>query len=408
MVVSGRIVVAVASMALAFGVGGVSPAAAQVVRADLKYAAPGTGPAPNFSPKGTQVALADAPAGFPLPEGASRPAKTGTMKIGPGESARMRILVTAEAAHPNDLCRVYLDRNRNGDFADDGPALAATPTLNQKTGAWWSSFANAEIQVPYGRGPQGERIEPYLVTFWAVREGDSVPDIIRYSVRSWRSGKFTINGVEALVAAMDGNNDAVFDKDDMWSVIEASAPDAPKRVLSIDEARTTERLMFVKTGGKELVLQFQSFSPDGRSVSFAVVDRPVTKAEDRAGDDTVAAERGRPRTKTPFPWEKNLDAALARAKDTGRKVIVDFWTTWCGPCAAMDQWVWTDSEVAALLGAGYIGVKLDGDVEKALVKRFAVTGYPTVLLLDPSSREVGRLVGYGSSKQVLELLAAKR
>jgi thiol-disulfide isomerase/thioredoxin len=408
MEVTSRKIGAVSGILLAVLLGLASAVAAQVVRVDLKYAAPGSGPAPNFSPKGTQVPLTDVPAGAVLPEGAVRPARAGTMKIGPGGTAGMRILVTAEADHPRDLCRVYVDRNRNGTFTDDGPPLTATPSLNQKTGAWWSSFSNTEIQVPYGHSPQGDVVEPYMVTFWAVREGDTPPDVIRYSVRSWRSGTVTINGVDAFVAAMDGNNDAVFDKDDMWSVVEASAPDAPRRVLSIDEARGTERLMFVKTAGKDLVLEFRSFSPDGRSISFAVVDRPVTKAEDRAGDDTVAAERGRPRAKMPFIWEKNLDAALARAKSTGRKVIVDFWTTWCGPCAAMDQWIWTDAEVASVLNAGYIGVKLDGDVEKALVTRFTVVGYPTVLVLDPSSREVARFAGYRSSKEVLELLTAKR
>ena len=45
-------------------------------------------------------------------------------------------------------------------------------------------------------------------------------------------------------------------------MLEAAAPDAAKKVLSIDEARSTSRLMFAKTGGKELILEFRSFSPD--------------------------------------------------------------------------------------------------------------------------------------------------
>ena len=74
----------------------------------------------------------------------------------------------------------------------------------------------------------------------------------------------------------------------------------------------------------------------------------------------------------------------------------------------MDEWIWTDAEVASQLNAGFIGVKLDGDVEKALVKRFAVKGYPTMLVLDASGTETNRGVGYLSSKDVLALLSAKR
>ncbi len=189
------------------------PAAGQperIVRVDLAYQAPGNGPKPDFSPYGTQVKLSDLPAGAPLPEGAARPAKTGTIQVGPDQKSWIKILATADSAHPQDLCRLYIDRNRNGDFTDDGPALTADPSLNAKTKAWWSSFNSASLSVPYGAGIA----EPYMVNFWAVREGEETPNIIRYSVSSWRSGGVTVDGIEALVAVMDSDNDALFtDKD---------------------------------------------------------------------------------------------------------------------------------------------------------------------------------------------------
>ncbi len=206
---------------------------------------------------------------------------------------------------------------------------------------------------------------------------------------------------------MDADNNAVFDKNDMWSVLQASAPDAAKAVLSITEARRTGRLMFLQDGSREVVLEFRRFSPDGRSIDVAVVDRPVTKAADRKADDTLAEERSRPRTKAPFAWGHDLDAALAQARTAGRKVFVDFETTWCGPCKSMDEWIYTDAEVAARLNAGYMGVKLDGDIEKALVKRFKVAGYPTMIVLDGAGAESWRAVGYQSSKEMLALLNAK-
>ncbi|MGD0310589.1 MAG: thioredoxin family protein [Acidobacteriota bacterium] len=73
-------------------------------------------------------------------------------------------------------------------------------------------------------------------------------------------------------------------------------------------------------------------------------------------------------------------------------------------CKTMDEWIWTDAEVAALLRTGFFGVKLDGDVEKASVKRYAVAGYPTIVVLDPAGKETSRLVGYQSSKEVLAIL----
>jgi thiol-disulfide isomerase/thioredoxin len=379
----------------------------QIVRVNLAYRAPGAPdqPKPNFSPKGTQVPLKDVAANISLPAGARRPAKSGVIKVGPDQQSWIPVLITADADHPSDFCRLFLDRNRNGNFADDGDGMTAVPTQNDKTKAWWSSFNKAELSVPYA----ASIVEPYLVNFWAVRDADApAPDILRYSVGSWRYGTATINGVAALVAAMDSDNDALFTKGDMWSVLEAGAPSAEKAVLSITEAHETSRFMFLPNGAKEMVLEFRSFSPDGRSIEFAVVDKAMTKAADRAPDDMLKDERGRPRATTPFPWGNSLDAALAQAKSSGKKVLIDFETTWCGPCHSMDEWIWTDAAVAAALNGGFVGVKLDGDIEKALVKRFTVVGYPTMVVLDPSGpsgKETMRMVGYQSSKEILERLA---
>jgi thiol-disulfide isomerase/thioredoxin len=380
-----------------------SAQSAQVIHVPLEYRGPVDGqPKPNFSPKGMQVPLKAVADSFALPAGAIRPAKMGTMLVGPDAKSAIPVLATAAADCPKDLCMLFIDRNRNGNFADDGAGLTAKPTQNEKTKAWWSSISKVELSIPYSNT---KATENYFVNFWIVRDDEApAPDIMRYSVGSWRYGTATINGAKALVAAMDDNN-AIWDKDDMWSVIEASAPDAEKNVLSINEARSTNRLMFVKNGDKEIVLEFRGFSPDGRSIDFAVVDKPVTKAADRKPDDMLAPERGRPRAKVPFEWSHALVPALAKAKAEKKLVFIDFETTWCGPCKSMDEWIWTDAEVAAAMAGKYIGVKLDGDIEKAIVKKYTVAGYPTMLVIDAAGKEVWRAVGYQSSKEMLDLIA---
>ena len=381
----------------------------QLVRVDLAYRAPVDGqPKPNFSPKGTQVPLADIPPVATLPPGATRPAKYGLIPVGPSKDSYIPVLATSSVEFPNDLVRLYVDRNRNGDWSDDGGVLTATPAQNAKTRAWWSSINKVEIPVSYGSNV----VEPYFVNFWMVREDSAAaPDILRYSVGSWRYGTARVNGVDALVAAMDGDNNALFGKGDSWSVIAASDAKAEAQVLSSAEARSTNRFMFLPLADKELVLEFRSMSADGRSMEFAVVDRAMTKAADRAPDDLVMAERPRPRAQIPFVWghtAKDYTAALSRAKQSGRYIFLDFETTWCGPCHTMDQWIWTDADVAAQLNAGYIGVKLDGDIEKELVKKYKVSGYPTMVILDSAGTEVKRIVSYASSKEMLEALAVRK
>ena len=378
-----------------------------VVTATLTYGAPGNGPSVNFSPYGTQVPLTDVDAALALPAGAVRPAKVGTLQLGPGQTSWMKMLATADPAHPHDLCRVYLDKNRNGRFDDDGDPLVAAPTQNDKTRAWWTSFAKTQLQVPYARGA-----EPYLISMWIVREGDDVPAVARFSVASWRAGTVDVGGIPALVAVMDANNDAVFDGRDLWSVLAASEPDAPKRVLSIAEARKTDRLMFLEAPDKERALQFRSMSPDGRTVTFAVVNRAVTKKEDRAPDDEVAPERGRPRTAQPIAWahgRAGYTAALATAKASGKRVLLDFEATWCGPCKTMDEWIWSDREVATSVSHDYVAVKLDGDLESELVDRYGVRGYPAGVVVDPTGKAVSKLFeGYQSSAMILQWLAGGR
>jgi thiol-disulfide isomerase/thioredoxin len=372
----------------------------------LTYNAPGDDMGPNFSPAGRQVRLEEVAPGQALPLGAALPAQQGMVRVGATQDSWIPLLLAATAHEPGAFNRLYLDMNRNGDFSDDGPPTLAALHPNDKTGDVRHHFTGIELRV---RFEEPERTEPFAVNFWFVTHADETePDsVIRFTRLSWRTGSVAINGVTALVAAMDGNNDALYGPGDSWSVVEASMPEASRHVLSWREARVTDRLMFLQRGADEadLVLEFRSFAADGSSITFAVVEYEMSKAEDRLADDMVAEERSRPRSTTPYTWTGDLDGAIIAANASGQRVFLYFETDWCGPCKTMDQWIWTDAEVVAALEARFVGVKLDGDIAKEQVRRYEVVGYPHILIVDPASGSALRRVkGYQSSQQLLDFL----
>lgn len=96
-------------------------------------------------------------------------------------------------------------------------------------------------------------------------------------------------------------------------------------------------------------------------------------------------------------WDTSGDfaSALARAKKAKKLVFVDFYAVWCGPCKLMDRTVYTDSTVA-LETERFLSRKVDAEKGEGieLARRYAVTAYPTLLVVDAAGKEVGREVGY--------------
>src|SRR3954471_13240073 len=56
-------------------------------------------------------------------------------------------------------------------------------------------------------------------------------------------------------------------------------------------------------------------------------------------------------------WQQLLE----QAKVTNKKIFVDAYATWCGPCKQMDAFVYTDKNVADFLDSNFISVKVQMD-----------------------------------------------
>lgn len=105
----------------------------------------------------------------------------------------------------------------------------------------------------------------------------------------------------------------------------------------------------------------------------------------------------------------SIDAAFARSAQTGQPVLLDFGAVWCPPCQVMAAEVFDAPEHAAAL-APFVFVAIDADHPDSWVvkDRYAVGGYPTVLVAGPDGAEIGRHVGYSTAGEFLGWLSAQR
>ena len=82
-----------------------------------------------------------------------------------------------------------------------------------------------------------------------------------------------------------------------------------------------------------------------------------------------------------------------------KKVLLDFWATWCGPCKMIAPIV----EAIAEENDDIILGKVNVDEEMALAVQFGITSIPTLLVFE-NGMQVNKGIGYMSKEAVLKLL----
>ena len=80
-------------------------------------------------------------------------------------------------------------------------------------------------------------------------------------------------------------------------------------------------------------------------------------------------------------WEDWGDAAFARARATGRPLLLSLTARWCGACHRMDEETWDDPGVAARVAAVAVPVRVDADARPDVYGRYHLGGLPTTALL---------------------------
>lgn len=103
---------------------------------------------------------------------------------------------------------------------------------------------------------------------------------------------------------------------------------------------------------------------------------------------------------------KTFAEAVDLAGESGKKVFLDCYTSWCGPCKMVARDIFPQKVAGDYFNREFVNIKIDMEKGEGpeLAKRLGVKAYPTFIMFDGEGKEIGRIVG--SKKTAEEFVEA--
>lgn len=143
-------------------------------------------------------------------------------------------------------------------------------------------------------------------------------------------------------------------------------------------------------------------------------EKETVKTEIKAKDKT-----------TTINW-MSFEEALAAQKANPKKIMMDAYTNWCGPCKMLDKNTFHNADVAKYVNDNYYAVKFNAEGNETITFRdrtytnpgydaskpnkrnashqlsqyFRIQAYPTILFLDEKAEVITPLKGYYKPTQL--------
>ena len=122
----------------------------------------------------------------------------------------------------------------------------------------------------------------------------------------------------------------------------------------------------------------------------------------------------------------SVEEALELQKKTPKKIIMDMYTTWCGPCKMLDRNTFKNPDVIEYINANYYAVKFNAEGDETVIfkdKTFSnpnydpakakrrnaahefsrflrISAFPTIVFLDDQANYIAGIKGYQGPQQI--------
>jgi YHS domain-containing protein/thioredoxin-like negative regulator of GroEL len=90
-------------------------------------------------------------------------------------------------------------------------------------------------------------------------------------------------------------------------------------------------------------------------------------------------------------WRSNLDAAKIEATQSGKLVLLHFYTSTCGPCKMLDQNVFSQPQIGDEIERNYVPVKINAEENPAIAAAYRVERVPSEIVLNNQGNVVASL-----------------
>lgn len=103
---------------------------------------------------------------------------------------------------------------------------------------------------------------------------------------------------------------------------------------------------------------------------------------------------------TDGPWKD----IVAKAKESGKYIFVDAYTTWCGPCKLLKSKTFLEENAGAYFNDHFINYTVDTEKGEGikLAEQWDVTAYPTLLFFSPEGKLLLQQVGFVDGDKLVE------
>lgn len=97
---------------------------------------------------------------------------------------------------------------------------------------------------------------------------------------------------------------------------------------------------------------------------------------------------------------------VKKAKAEKKLIFMDAYTTWCGPCKALQTRVFPDKAVGDYFNSNFVNAKIDMESGEgpALAAKYRVQAYPTLFFIDPNSgKVVHQAMGFRQAPELISI-----